>query len=196
MAKEISTKPEESQAPPNPDAPLAPETSPTREAELTAPEAGKKGVFQKGSKKTVIQFKYKNYRAILNVADTLGITNKAGNRKGRFCLQARNWRYVFDLSDKKQKELYDKLMALPQAGVEFWELTPLDRKTDSITDRASTLQSLLSMKWDQLIGMMEASEWEEAGILPSHLRPESPQDKMTLVLAITENKFLKAGEGK
>ena len=150
-------------------------------AEATTPPVLDKSLLSK--KKAVIQFKYRQYQTILLLPDESALPSNTG-RRPNITVKARNYRAEFDLSDKRDKAIYDALMKSDRKGLDFWELTDAKKKVDT-GDKGATLKRLMEMSEVQLSGMLSPEEMREAGLIPG------TADKFAIMMAIiTANKRL------
>jgi len=128
------------------------------------------------------QFKYRNYREIIDIIDPDVPATNSGKRS-KVCIKARNWRLDLDLDNPKDKAIHDRLMVSKQKDSSFWMLSNIDRSKDTPASRAETLKKLMSMNMSQLLTMLTPDELEQAGII-------GQPDHMQLVMAIIDSKKL------
>jgi len=116
------------------------------------------------TKKVTYQFKYRNYREILDIVDPDAEPTPSGKRP-YLVIKARNFRLDLDLTQKRDREIHDRLMASKQKGVSFWQVTgkPKDSKAK---EQGDTLTKLLGMGYDKLRAMLDDNELEAQGLLP------------------------------
>lgn len=138
----------------------------------------------KGKKKTTAtwQFKYRRYRQVLPFVDENAPLQPNGQPAPAW-VSARNWRLILDLTDPYHKKVHEFLKNDPQCGADF-SLLSGRKKTDTIDEKAKTLNDLMKMRLDQLAGMLTDEEKLESGLEPNCM------DKMKLIVAIIDTKKL------
>lgn len=141
----------------------------------------------KKNNKVVWQFKNRRYVFITNIIDKMAEHLPSG-RKVMRTIKARNFRLPLDLDDADDLALHNELLKSNQCGNEFMLLKEAAKNKTNLPERAETLTKLWDMDYDQLQGMLDVAEMEEAGIIPG-----SNPTKTELILAIIDIKKLSGG---
>jgi len=137
---------------------------------------------EKEAKKIQWQCKYRRYHMILPIYNKEGEVTKTGKRIMEV-IRARNWRIPLNLEDPRDLAVHNALLASPQCGNEFMLLKDTKKDKGDLAERGLTLSKLMDMPDDQLMGMLNDEEMEEAGLIPG-----VHQDRMQLILAIIDAK--------
>ena len=144
---------------------------------------------KEAKKKNVVQWqcKYRRYQIIVNIIDKMAEKLNSGKDVMK-AIKARNWRIVLDLDDKDDLAIHKELLASEQCGNEFMLLKESDKCKSDLPERGATLAKLWDMPDDQLLGMLDDEEIEQAGLIPGVM-----PNRQELILAIIDAKKLTGG---